>query len=137
VWTQDQRIRRRSLLLPAWFAGRARKGGVEGEIGRFRRNHLVPVPVVGSLDELNAMVEAWDAADDDRRIGSRPHTVGEYFAIEQPLLAPLPAEPFEPGRLFTPRVDRFGQIIVRMNRYSVPIHLIGRRVRVLLSVQMV
>ena len=29
------------------------KGGVEGEGGYFRRNHLVPVPRVESLDELN------------------------------------------------------------------------------------
>lgn len=112
--------------------GAHEKGGVEHEIGRFRRNHLVPVPKVDSLAELNAMIEAWDAADDARRIGSRPRTVGEYFAIEQPLLVPLPDEPFETGRLFTPRVDRFGHITVRMNRYSVPVRLIGRRVRVLL-----
>lgn len=112
--------------------GAHEKGGVEGEIGRFRRNHLVPVPEVDSLAELNALVDEWDAADDDRRIGSRPHTVGEHFAIEQPLLAPLPAEPFETGRLFTPRVDRFSQVTVRMNQYSVPIRLIGRKVRVLL-----
>jgi hypothetical protein len=105
---------------------------VEGEIGRFRRNHLVPVPDVDSLAELNALIDEWDAADDDRRIGSRPHTVGEHFAIEQPLLARLPAEPFETGRLFTPRVDRFSQVTVRQNQYSVPIRLIGRTVRVLL-----
>lgn len=104
-------------------------GGVEGEIGR--RNHLVPVPAVASLAELNAMVERWDEADDERRIGSRPHTVGEHFAIEQTLLAPLPDEPFETGRLFTPRVDRFAQVTVRMNHYSVPVRLIGRKVRVL------
>lgn len=45
---------------------------------------------------------------------------------------PLPEEPFETGRLFTPRVDRYGQIPVRTNRYSVPIRLIGKRVRVVL-----
>ncbi len=39
---------------------------------------------------------------------------------------------FETGRLFTPRVDRYGQIPVRTNRYSVPIRLIGKRVRVVL-----
>jgi hypothetical protein len=54
------------------------------------------------------------------------------FALEAPLLAPLPVEPFETGRWFTPRVDRFGQITVRTNRYSVLVRLIGRRVRVLL-----
>jgi hypothetical protein len=55
-----------------------------------------------------------------------------YFAIEQPLLMPLPQEPFETGRLFTPRVDRYSQIAVRTNRYSVPTRLIGKRVRVVL-----
>jgi hypothetical protein len=36
------------------------------------------------------------------------------------------------GRLFTPRVDRYSQIAVRTNRYSVPARLIGKRVRVVL-----
>lgn len=112
--------------------GAHEKGGVEGEVGRFRRNHLVPVPEVDSLAELNARIDQWDIEDDARRIGSRPRTVGEYFATEQPLLKPLSAEPFETARVFTPRVDRFGQISVRMNHYSVPVRLIGRRVRVLL-----
>lgn len=112
--------------------GAHEKGGVEGMIGYFRRNHFVPVPEVSSLAELNEMVEQWDRQDDARRIGSRPKTVAEYFALEQPLLMPLPEEPFETGRLFTPRVDRYGQIPVRTNRYSVPIRLIGKRVRVVL-----
>jgi transposase len=112
--------------------GAHEKGGVEGQIGWFRRNHLVPVPDVESLAELNARVEAWDLADEHRRIGARPRTVGEMFALEAPLLRPLPSEPFETGRWFTPRVDRFSQISIRTNRYSVPVRLIGRRVRVLL-----
>ncbi|MFG3133642.1 hypothetical protein ACGFZU_38845 [Streptomyces tendae] len=45
---------------------------------------------------------------------------------------PLPQEPFETGRVFTPRVDRYSQITVRTNRYSVPVRLIGKRVRVVL-----
>jgi hypothetical protein len=113
--------------------GAHEKGGVEGEVGRFRRNRLVPVPEVGSLAELNALVEGWDAEDDHRRIGARPRTVGEYFAVEQPVLRPLPAEEFQTGRVFTPRVDRYGQVTVRMNHYSVPVGLIGRQVRVLLG----
>lgn len=77
------------------------------------------------------MVDQWDLHDGHRRIGSRPRTVDEYFA-EQPLLMPLPQEPFETGRLFTPRVDRYSQINVRTNRYSVPTRFIGKRVRVVL-----
>jgi transposase len=30
------------------------KGGVEGENGYYRRNHMVPVPKVGGWEELNA-----------------------------------------------------------------------------------
>ena len=36
--------------------GAHEKGGVEGEVGRFRRRHLVPVPEVGSLGELNELL---------------------------------------------------------------------------------
>ncbi|GAA4398244.1 hypothetical protein GCM10023153_22850 [Ornithinibacter aureus] len=113
--------------------GAHEKGGVEGQIGWFCRNHLVPIPEVDSLDELNAMVDVWDEADDDRRIGSRARTVGEHFATEQPLLAPLPTEAFETGRWFTPRVDRYAQVMVRMNKYSVPARMVGRQARVLLN----
>ncbi|WP_412098625.1 IS21 family transposase [Mycolicibacterium iranicum] len=114
------------------IAGAHEKGGVEGDIGRFRRNHLVPVPEVDSLRELNEYVDERDHADDDRRIGHRVHTVGDAFAAERQLLKPLPVEPFETGLWLTPRVDRFAQITVRSNRYSVPTRLIGRQLRVLL-----
>ena len=114
------------------ITGAHEKGGVEGDIGRFRRNHLVPVPEVDSLHELNEFIDERDQADDDRRIGHRVHTVGEAFAAERQLLKPLPVEPFETGLWLTPRVDRFAQITVRSNRYSVPSKFIGRQVRVLL-----
>lgn len=113
--------------------GAHEKGGVEGQIGWFRRNHLVPIPEVDSLAELNGMVDAWDEADDARRIGSRARTVGEHFTTEQPLLAQLPNEPFETGRWFTLRVDRYAQVTVRMNKYSVPARMVGRQARVLLN----
>ncbi|KJY30717.1 hypothetical protein [Streptomyces katrae] len=73
---------------------------------RFRRNHFTPVPEVDSLAELNELVDQWDLHDRRRRLGSRQWTIDEYFEVERPLLTPLPEEPFETGRLFTPRVDR-------------------------------
>lgn len=112
--------------------GAHEKGGVEGQICYFRRNHFIPVPEVSSLAELNEMVEQWDLHDGRRRIGSRPRTIDEYFAVEQPLLMPLPPELCETGRVFTPRVDRYSQITVRTNRYSVLVRLVGERVRVVL-----
>lgn len=114
------------------LAGAHEKGGVEGEGGRFRRTHLVPVPKVDSLTELNERLAGYDDADDARRITNRAHSVGHDFTTEQPLLRALPAEPFEPGLTLTPRVDRYAQVMVRQCQYSVPARLIGRRVRVLL-----
>ena len=112
--------------------GAHEKGGVEGEVGYFRRNYLVPVPEVGSLEELNARIAEAERAEDGRRIGARIRTIGQDFESERPLLIPLPDEPFETGLLLTPRVDRYGQVTVRTNRYSVPVRLIGRQVRVVL-----
>jgi hypothetical protein len=112
--------------------GAHEKGGVEGQIGYFRRNHMVPVPEVNSMAELNALIDGWDRQDERRRIRMRTQTIGERFAQEQPLLAPLPVEPFEIGRLLTPRVSLHGTITVRTNRYSVPVRLAGHQVRVML-----
>lgn len=113
--------------------GAHEKGGVEGEVGRFRRTHLVPVPQVDSLAELNERIVAADAADLRRRIGHRLRPVGEDLAVEQKLLRPVPAHPFPTALVLFPRVDRFAQVTVRQCLYSVPARLIGRRVRVELS----
>lgn len=113
--------------------GSHEKGGVEGEGGRFRRTHCVPMPVVDSIEQLNELLAAADAKDDRRRIGNRLTTVGADFAAERPLLAPLPAERFPTWLTLTPRVDRYAQVMVRCCQYSVPARLIGRRVTVRLS----
>lgn len=113
--------------------GAHEKGGVEGEIGRFRRTHLVPVPAAASLAELNALISAADLADDQRVITGRPVTVGAAFAAELPALAPLPAEPFDAARLLTARVDSRARVAVRQCYYSVPARLVGRRLSVRLA----
>lgn len=112
--------------------GAHEKGGVEGEGGRFRRNHLVPVPVVATMAELNQLLAGYDLADDHRRIGDRTISIGQHFALEVDLLRPLPAEVFETGLTLTPRVDRYARVTVRQCHYSVPAHLIGHRVRAVL-----
>jgi transposase len=112
--------------------GAHEKGGVEGEGGRFRRNHLVPVPKVESMAELNELLIGYDLADDDRRIGNRTMSVGQHVAFEAALLRPLPTETFETGLSLTPRVDRYSRVSVRQCHYSVPARLIGHRVRVVL-----
>jgi hypothetical protein len=113
--------------------GAHEKGGVEGEIGRFRRRHLVPVPAVGSLAALNQLIAAADLLDDGRVITGRPVTVAAAFAAEQLTMGPLPAEPFDPARLLQARVDARARVCVRQNYYSVPARYAGRRLPVRLS----
>lgn len=119
--------------------GAHEKGGVEGEIGRFRRRHLVPVPKVASLDELNALVAQGDVTDDMRVISGRPLVdgrrlcVAEHFALEQPLLEALPDDGFDVAVNLECRVDHKARICVRQAFYSVPARLVGRKVPVRLG----
>ncbi len=117
--------------------GAHEKGGVEGEIGRFRRRHLVPVPSVASLAALNQLIAAADIVDDGRVITGRPATVAAAFAAEQPAMLPLPAEIFDAARLLTARVDGRARVCVRQNYYSVPARFAGRRLTVRLSARTV
>ena len=114
-------------------AGAHEKGGVEGEIGRFRRRHLVPVPRVTDLAELNALLASADQTDEARHIDRRLETVGAMAAAERPHLRPLPAEPFDATVSLRPKVDRKARIWVRGSHYSVPARLAGRRVDVALG----
>jgi transposase len=108
--------------------GAHEKGGVEGEVGRHRRNHLVPVPDVADLAELNRLLLAGCEADLARRIDGRAVTVGEAWALERPLLLGLPAEPFDACESAAPRVDAKSLVTIRRNRYSVPVALAGLKV---------
>jgi hypothetical protein len=113
--------------------GAHEKGGVEGEIGRFRRRHLVPIPVVATMTGLNEHLARADALDDDRHIGNRRTTVGVDFASEQSHLLSLPAEVFDTARSLTARVDQKARICVRQCYYSVPARLAGWTVNVRLG----
>ncbi len=117
----------------AGLEGAHEKGGVEGEVGRFRRVHLVPVPAVATLGELNAHLRAACTHDLRRTISGRRETIGEALARERPALRALPAEPFAVWEEGTVRVDAKALVTVRQNRYSVPAGLVGRRVRVLVG----
>jgi hypothetical protein len=83
--------------------GAHEKGGVEGEVGRFRRRYLVPVPKVGSLKELNDLLEDGCFAELERRIAGRDESVREALRAEMRILRPLPVEEFETAEPASPR----------------------------------
>jgi len=105
--------------------GAHEKGGVEGEVGRFRRAHLVPVPEVSSLAALNDLLLACCVEDLKRTIRGRQVTVGEALGEEIDLLRPLPSERFDSYEHARPRVDAKSLVTVRQNQYSVPVALAG------------
>lgn len=119
-----------SIFTTPGIAGAHEKGGVEGEVGRLRRNHLVPVPSVGSIAQLNAMLLSACDGDLGRQIAGRPGTVAEQHALERPMLRVLPAECFDATEVASVRVDAKALITIRQNRYSVPVALAGLRVSV-------
>jgi transposase len=124
-----------SVFCRPGLSGAHEKGGVEGEVGRFRRRYLVPVPKVSSLGELNEHVDRGDESDDARRVNGRHLTVSEHFAMEAPELRGLPAEDFGAYSLLNCRVDRRSRICVRQCFYSVPVRYVGRRLDVRLGAE--
>lgn len=110
---------------------------MEGEIGRFRRRYLVPVPAVACLAELNELIAAADRLDDDRVITGRPITVGAAFTTEAGALMELPSDGFDCASLLHARVDNRARVSVRQCFYSVPARYAGRRLPVRLAARTV
>ena len=110
--------------------GAHEKGGVEGEVGRFRRRHLTPVPVFESLALLNEYMAACDEKDQHRVISARPVTVGVSAALETGELLALPADVFDAGTTASVKANHKGEVCVRQCYYSVPVSYAGRRVSV-------
>jgi hypothetical protein len=108
----------------AEFCGAAQpqeKGGVEGEGGTFRRNHLVPVPQASNLAELNGKILAGCLADQSRLIGDRPTQVGPLILEERSHLLPLAREGFDLAVTSSPQVDGKGCVKTHLVWYSTPL----------------
>ena len=97
------------------------KGGVEGEGGYFRRNHLVPVPSMADLDALNALLLAGCREDEARVLDGRTDPVGAAMALERAHLLPCAAEGFDLAEIAFPLVEKRGCVAVKTNLYSVPV----------------
>jgi transposase len=122
--------------------GAHEKGGVEGDIGRFRRNHLTPVPRFDTLEDLNVHIASCDVLDGRRWVnGNRTgtHTEGEsvhgLWVFEQGALWPVPTETFDATTRITARADSKARICVRNCYYSVPARLAGQVVMVALGAE--
>jgi len=105
------------------------KGGVEGEGGYFRRNHLVPVPKAVSLDDLNRQLLEASRGDERRTINGKGASVGEAMNLERECLMPLAQEGFQLAGIYFPSVNAQGTVKVLTNFYSAPLP-VGAEVQV-------
>jgi len=97
------------------------KGGVEGEVGTFRRNHLVPVPEFDNLAAFNSQLLADCIADQSRQIGDRPALVGPMLVQERDHLLPLPKEGYDLAETNESLVDGKGCVKTHLLWYSTPL----------------
>jgi transposase len=130
-----------SFFCEPGVGGAHEKGGVEGDIGRYRRRYLTPVPAFDTLAEMNDYLAACDVADEQRWVTGRGPGPGDRVVglarLEQPALWPLPAEAFRAVTRLTARVDTKARVCVRQCFYSVPVRHVGRRIAIELGAETV
>jgi len=97
------------------------KGGVEGEVGYFRRNHWVPVPKAVDIADLNRQLLTSCHDDERRTIAGRQQSVGAALVVEREQLLPLAAEGMDLAQTSFPTVNSLGCAKVLTNAYSVPL----------------
>ncbi len=106
------------------------KGLIENLVGWFRKNMLVPVPRVDSIEELNQMLYESCLKYRAHQIKGRTMTVGEMYDIEKAALMPLPPYTYDPEKSVAPRVNEYSLVRFDRNSYSVPVKHVGKEVSV-------
>jgi transposase len=102
------------------------KGGVEGYVGFVEDNFFRPMPSYESVETLNIALHDFATKKLNRQSAQRGETVLERFGRERAVLRPVPEELPEPCIREYARVNKFGEVIVGTNRYSVPTRFVAR-----------
>jgi transposase len=97
------------------------KGGVEGEQGYFRRNHLVPLPEARDFEHLNQLLGERLKEEEQRTISGRSQTIGAAMITERDHLRPLATEGFDLAAVSFPLINGSGTARVLTNFYSAPL----------------
>lgn len=113
--------------------GAHEKGGVECAVGRFRRQHLVPVSLFENYLGLNVYLLQASQNDDNRIIQGKTAPIIQDWWQEQNQLLSLPKLPFDSAETFTCLVNSRSLITIKSQRYSVPVYLINQHITVKLA----
>ena len=107
------------------------KGGVEGTVGYARRNFLVPIPKITSLETLNRDLLEQCVAHDRRikNVTSR-QTIDALHEEQKGQLIAVQKVPFANHHLLECRVDKYQTVRVDRNWYSVSGSHVGFKLRI-------
>lgn len=96
------------------------KGKVEGMVGYARRHFFVPLPRVGSFEELNGLLLGRCQARRSQRLRGHQESIGQRLERDQQAFLPLPHVPYEACEIQATRVSSTSLVRYRSNDYSVP-----------------
>ncbi len=113
------------------------KGHVENLLGFARRNYLVPVPQVDSLESLNAELVQCLKKDLKRHLRGKSATKEELLAEELKVFRPIGGHGFESRRVETPRANSLSLVRFDGNDYSVPTAFAHHQVTVVGGIEQV
>ena len=113
------------------------KGHVENLAGFSRRNFMVSVPKVKTIEELNRYLETQCRNDLDRTLRGKKKTKNELLQEELPSMLPLPAERFEAHRVDKTSVGPLSLVRFDRNDYSIPTKYAHHPVTVIRTVEKV
>ena len=107
------------------------KGLVENLVGYSRRNFLVPVPRISSIEELNQTL--WNKCLEYRKnhkVQGRDHSVNMMYQAELSFLNTIPAFRFDTSKTVIARVDDYSTARFDKNNYCVPTKYLRKEVTV-------
>ena len=105
------------------------KGLVENLVGYARRNFMVPVPRVASLEELNkTLLQSCLDYRNNHKVESHILSVKEAYDEEWYSLSQIPAYRFDTSRTATPSVGDYATVRFDKNNYSVPVRYLRKTI---------
>ena len=107
------------------------KGLVENLVGYSRRNFLVPVPRVSSIDELNQKL--WNEClkyRETHKVQNRNNSVNIMYQEELRCLNAIPMFRFDTSKTVVASVDDYSTVRYEKNYYSVPVKYLRKEVTV-------
>jgi len=96
------------------------KGHVEGGVGYARRNFMVPMPRVDTIEELNTHLTHRCHCELARTLRGKEHSKGDLLTQERASMLPLPSQRFEAHRVEETKANSLSLVRFDRNDYSIP-----------------